>query len=1049
VESYALHYDAAGHAVSRTTVTSWGATQVAQSTYTLRGQLELEYAAVNVGDTSGVVARHQYNVAGQEVSLTEYFAPGTIRSYLVGNPKMGEQDLVEVDISGWMSHQTLTTYQDGRVLQVSELGRTGQAWFKGTPNPALTALSSVFYSTASGGSGYNTAGMLVTYRYQNLTSGYTHTYTTTYLKRDTYLEQSVTGVSTDSNYKTTTTTSTYDQMGRRVKIVQTTPIKNQSPLTQTRSFSFDASGGILTRRDGGVAQHYVYANGQQVATLGADGKIDAASQLTAFDSSQMGVEPAMVLEGDTLQSIAQRVYGNGSLWYVLAAANAVTDAELVAGSTLKVPSVKTTANDATTFKPFDPNAIQGSTTPSLPYITPPPKKHCSGVMAVLMVAVAVVVAVYAPMLAPAMSGFFGGAVITGTSAFAGATVGGAMAASFVVGAAASTVAQGVGSALGATTFSWRRVAADGMTAALTVGLANSATVGKAIGKVADVFGGGKFAQGAVSGVLGNLGNQVTQRAAGMETHFSWRSVAASAISSGISRSVTPFLTKNLDEIGSVFVSGMTGGVVSLHVRRSMGFDDAIDYGAIAADAFGNALANASVRGIQTAQANRASKSPAGLMQSWAEEDERQLTMAIAAEEQSRLPSWSLGQGSGTVFDASAYAKQLDDIVLTDPSNAWSGSGTRTYPLPPDPVIVAEYLPETGTPSGKDWVSDGWHGYRVGAKSAAASEYFSRESMNQYWTAAQESAVTEGSFLKYAGAGLMRTLGGIGYSAADTAVAVVNDPGSALKGGGKAIVNFGPEAFNGLTNLTKTAFDGLTLIAEATVAPAGAFDDFRATTPYNIDLLLPYQNQAEMGGALLANFAAGVGLAKYGSYGLAIEDIGGSGKLTSQMGAVGVRFGKFVTLSSREEFLIASLNAEANTTYKFGGFSYTTDNIGRALVSEGRLMLNPGNRFPYYDSAIGRSGDVGDIGFHLGADRFGFQGGPLNVVPGNGNLNAGAYRAIENRLAGYVSNGKQVNASFRAIYSSSNVTSRPDAFIVRYQVDGGKWIRQGFKNKPGG
>nr|WP_246455233.1 LysM peptidoglycan-binding domain-containing protein [Thermomonas brevis] len=63
----------------------------------------------------------------------------------------------------------------------------------------------------------------------------------------------------------------------------------------------------------------------------------------------------MVLEGDTLQSIAQRVYGNGSLWYVLAAANAVTDAELVAGSTLKVPSVKTTANDATTFKPFDPN----------------------------------------------------------------------------------------------------------------------------------------------------------------------------------------------------------------------------------------------------------------------------------------------------------------------------------------------------------------------------------------------------------------------------------------------------------------------------------------------------------------------------------------------------------------------------------------------------------------------------------------------------------------------------------------------------------------------
>lgn len=42
VESYALHFDAAGHAVSWTTVTGDRVTQVAQSTYTLRGQLEPE-----------------------------------------------------------------------------------------------------------------------------------------------------------------------------------------------------------------------------------------------------------------------------------------------------------------------------------------------------------------------------------------------------------------------------------------------------------------------------------------------------------------------------------------------------------------------------------------------------------------------------------------------------------------------------------------------------------------------------------------------------------------------------------------------------------------------------------------------------------------------------------------------------------------------------------------------------------------------------------------------------------------------------------------------
>ncbi|QNN46316.1 hypothetical protein H9L17_14275 [Thermomonas brevis] len=120
-----------------------------------------------------------YDAAGRETELTEYFAPGTIRSYLVGNPKMGEQTEYEVDVSGWRSHQTKTTYDvDGRVLQVSELGRTGQTWFKDAPDPALTALSTVYYSTALGGSGYYSAGMLVTYRCQNLAG--THMCTTTF-----------------------------------------------------------------------------------------------------------------------------------------------------------------------------------------------------------------------------------------------------------------------------------------------------------------------------------------------------------------------------------------------------------------------------------------------------------------------------------------------------------------------------------------------------------------------------------------------------------------------------------------------------------------------------------------------------------------------------------------------------------------------------------------------------------------------------------------------------------------------------------------------------
>jgi hypothetical protein len=210
VESYALHYDAAGRAVNRTTLSSTGAVQVAQSTYTERGELSLEYAMVDVGADTGVVARHEYDAAGREVSLTEYFKPGTTRTYRVYGDDDGEGiragddpgHMVSVDVSGWRSHQTQTTYDlDGRVSQVGELGRSDTTWYRyGVVDPALTALSNVYYSGATGASGYDAAGRLTTYRYQNLQGNYTHTYETQYLARDGYLEQSVTGSSSDPNY---------------------------------------------------------------------------------------------------------------------------------------------------------------------------------------------------------------------------------------------------------------------------------------------------------------------------------------------------------------------------------------------------------------------------------------------------------------------------------------------------------------------------------------------------------------------------------------------------------------------------------------------------------------------------------------------------------------------------------------------------------------------------------------------------------------------------------------------------------------------------------
>lgn len=65
----------------------------------------------------------------------------------------------------------------------------------------------------------------------------------------------------------------------------------------------------------------------------------------------MGRTSVQVAQGDTLKTIAQRIYGNEALWYVLADANGLTlETPLAAGTTLTAPEVKTVTNDASTFR---------------------------------------------------------------------------------------------------------------------------------------------------------------------------------------------------------------------------------------------------------------------------------------------------------------------------------------------------------------------------------------------------------------------------------------------------------------------------------------------------------------------------------------------------------------------------------------------------------------------------------------------------------------------------------------------------------------------------
>ncbi|MEG3185248.1 LysM peptidoglycan-binding domain-containing protein, partial [Lysobacter erysipheiresistens] len=406
----------------------------------------------------------------------------------------------------------------------------------------------------------------------------------------------------------------------------TVQLRRSGTITDAGAFQQDGTGV----RDNTL---FVHAAGQQQAQLREGGHVRLASGY-AYDSPllqslngawryQAGGGKIAVQSGDSLKSLAQRVYGNANLWYVLADANGLSDPDdpLTAGTQLNAPSVDVNKNDAGTFKPYNPSEAIGSTTPSLPYIPPPPKNSCSTLAIVLMVVVAVAVAVFTAGAATAAIGAAAQAGGTALASVATATTVagvatttttltalGAVTVGAAAGAAGALAGQVLGSVMGVSTFSWRNVAAGAITGAITGGIAQG------LGSVGEAMTQGGFAgftKAAGLAVTNAGANYAGQKLAGVDTSFSWKSIAASAVTSLVTAKVAPKVVDKLNlktDFSNRFAYGATGGVVSAAVRSSFGETlHNSDYLSVVADAFGNALGNAAVRRIGTWQVNRAAE----------------------------------------------------------------------------------------------------------------------------------------------------------------------------------------------------------------------------------------------------------------------------------------------------------------------------------------------------------------------------------------------------------------------------------------------------------
>ncbi|MGH8049806.1 MAG: LysM peptidoglycan-binding domain-containing protein [Arenimonas sp.] len=365
------------------------------------------------------------------------------------------------------------------------------------------------------------------------------------------------------------------------------------------------------------------------------GTLDAPGAMqtwAGYGGKGAGMSKVQVQPGETLQTLAQRVYGNSSMWYLLAEANGLASNEaLVGGTQISVPDVRTNKNDSTTFKPYNPSEAIGPTSPTLAYV-PPPKAGCGAIAMVIMIVIAVVVTVFTAGALTAVAGQTLWAA--GTAALSGAMAGGAaLGAAFVGGVAGSVASQVVGMAMGVVDhFSLKSALIGGLTSAIGAG------VGQLLGKAAWVktaaaavssaketgtalLASTKFAlagKAAIQGVASFAGGVVARAATGQDGGFSWAGVAAAAVGAAVSSYVggkVPTLEGGATE-GFVndLTSGLINGAVNASARRLFGLGKQ-DWKQIGIDAFGNALANAIGGGLSASISARTERLSMGMSKS--------------------------------------------------------------------------------------------------------------------------------------------------------------------------------------------------------------------------------------------------------------------------------------------------------------------------------------------------------------------------------------------------------------------------------------------------
>jgi YD repeat-containing protein len=564
---------------------------------------------VRTTDDAYEVALYSYDYASrQEYATTKWYETGNlitqeIRSFYDGENRLTKQETRKKTGSGASILQSRVSFDNtGQSLQWYT---TGSAPYPVTYTPYFG------YSR-----GYDQSGALRGYLVEdfdaNGNSQYYTSYSIQYRLGDTYLESGQSLNGTYPHQVADYSHSYYDLNNNLTNFV------DDNFTSQNKIMAYDAEGQLLTLVNGsygslstrstafaqalsataqtgvlGWRRNY-FAGGNALGSIaGYVNQVSLSDFKWSFNIDDSAVKPeetqqpgqVAVRPNDTLRSIAQRIYGDGNLWYLIGDANALyePDKALTEGLVLRVPNnVVRVDNSAEVFKPFNVGEAIGSTAPNVliksPAVQSTHRGHCANFLHFVALVVALIVTAYLIDLIPESAGPL-------LSAWYG----------FLAGAAGSVAGQGIEIIAGnQSKFDWNAVAMAAVSTGIAVGVARAFTPVPVEGAPPPppASAGAQMAKQFAVGAIANAATQGAFMALGWQDSFSWREVAIAGVSSITAAKVGDLAAKGLKGFDATVAHALGGGIGSTATRLALG--GKVDFASVAADVFAQVIGDSLV-----------------------------------------------------------------------------------------------------------------------------------------------------------------------------------------------------------------------------------------------------------------------------------------------------------------------------------------------------------------------------------------------------------------------------------------------------------------------